>query len=67
MHTIAFPFEDGSIGMVCEAIKQSSDASGVGENLVPFFKSSVGSDHLQRSAKMTRLRSFEVTHAGSKI
>ena len=45
MHPIALPFEDGGIGMMGEAIEQCGDASGIGEDLVPFLEGSIGRDN----------------------
>ena len=54
---IAFSLDDGHVGMVQQTVQQSGDAGGVGKDLVPFFKGSIGGDD-QRLAFVAAVDDF---------
>ena len=45
----ALAFNNGDVGLMSEAVKQSGYASGVGEDIIPFFESPVGGDQQGRA------------------
>jgi len=44
MNAIAVTFNNGDIGVMSEAVKESSDGSSVWKDLIPFLERSIGSD-----------------------
>lgn len=48
--TIALAFQNGHVGVVNQAVEQSAEASGVGEDLIPFLVGLVGGDDQRFSA-----------------
>jgi hypothetical protein len=42
-HAIGIAFEQGDVGVMGEAVEESGDAGGVGEDGVPFLKAFIGS------------------------
>src|SRR5215467_6101091 len=51
-------FDQGDVGMMRQAIQQRGDASGVGENGVPFFEGLVGGEQ-DRIALIALVNHFE--------